>query len=63
MTNQSATAKSRFLSMSVGETITFPLSCLTSIRALASTYGMESGYTFTTRSSREDGVVYVTRVS
>ena len=64
MENQEKIALSeRLRVMDVGETSSFPIQKLLSVRTLACNLGVVNGRRFTTRTDRENGCVYVTRVS
>lgn len=54
---------SRLRNMIIGQEIEFPLSKLSNIRTMCSTFGMQWGVSFSTKSDREKGVVIVTRNS
>lgn len=64
MENQEKIALSeRLRVMDVGETSSFPIQKLLSVRTLACNLGVVNGRRFQTRTDRENGCVYVTRVS
>ena len=64
MENQEKIALSeRLRVMDVGETSSFPIQKLLSVRTLACNLGVVNGRRFQTRTDRENGFVYVTRVS
>ena len=64
MENQEKIALSeRLRVMDVGETSSFPIQKLLSVRTLAWERGVVNGRRFQTRTDRENGCVYVTRVS
>lgn len=49
--------------MSVEDCLSFPLNKLLSVRVIACNIGTVNGRRFKTRTDRENGCVYVTRVS
>ena len=64
MENQEKIALSeRLRVMDVGETSSFPIQKLLSVRTLACNLGVVNGRRFQTRTDRENGCVDVTRVS
>ena len=54
---------STIFGLDVGETSSFPIQKLLSVRTLACNLGVVNGRRFQTRTDRENGCVYVTRVS
>ena len=64
MKNDEKTVLSSTISgLDVGETSSFPIQKLLSVRTLACNLGVVNGRRFQTRTDRENGCVYVTRVS
>lgn len=49
--------------LTVGETVTYPLSRMSSVKTMCSNFGTEWGKKFQTRVSRETGTIVVTRLS
>lgn len=64
MKNEEKTVlSSTIFGLDVGETSSFPIQKLLSVRTLACNLGVVNGRRFQTRTDRENGCVYVTRVS
>ncbi len=54
--------KKEILSMSVGESIKFPIESIINVRVMASNVGLMSSRRYKTETDRENGIVLVTRL-
>lgn len=48
--------------MQIGDEVVFPISKTSNVRSMCSNFGLQWGTRYTTRTSREDSTIIVTRI-